>query len=69
MIPLGNQDMRDIFNPDGTMRMLHSLSSCEYMKIESTNLIVFDRPEQGQTNRKVCVQEQQIDKNGNTYYN
>ena len=67
-IPLGTQEKRAIFNPDGTERMVHSLRSCEYLRIEPSNLMQFDRPNQDQQNRTICVQEQQFDPQGNTYY-
>jgi len=69
VIPLGSTEhKRSIDNPDGTMRMVHSLPSCGYLKIDESNLISFERAKQGTNNRQVKIQEQQMDYNGNTYY-
>lgn len=43
-IPLGNQERRAIYNPDGTERMVHSLRSCDYLKLEPNNILTFERP-------------------------
>jgi len=68
-IPLGNKEYkRPIDSQDGTMRMVHSLPSCDYLKIEESNLISFERAKQGTNNRLVKIQEQQKDFAGNTYY-
>jgi len=68
-IPLGTKEKRAINNPDGTQRMVHSLRSCDYLKVEPSNLINFDRPHQGSFNRVLCIKEQQIDSSGTTTYN
>ena len=38
-VPLGNQQKKTISNPDGCDRMVHSLESCSYLKIEDSNHI------------------------------
>lgn len=48
--------------------MVHSLRSCDYLKLEENNLLQFDRPNQDAKNRVVKIQEQQLDSSGNTYY-
>ena len=50
------------------MRMVHSLPSCDYLKIDESNLISFERAKLGTNNRQVKIQEQQMDYHGNTYY-
>ena len=67
-IPCGKQEKRAIYNPDGTERMVHSLPSCEYLLIDDSNLISFEKANLGSNNRQVKIQEQQIDNMGNTYY-
>jgi len=67
-LPLGTVEKRAIYNPDGTERMVHSLTSCDYLKISESNLLTFERPKQDSNNRKVKIQEQQTDTEANTYY-
>ena len=67
-MPLGENEKRAVYNPDGTFRMVHSLPSCCYLKIAESNLLTFERPKQGTNNRIVKIQEQQQDQFGNTYY-
>lgn len=44
-IPLGNQQKKIIKNPDGSDRMVHSLESLSYLKIEDSNHIKITRPQ------------------------
>ena len=68
-IPLGdNTDRRAIENRNDTMRMVHSLNSASFLKIEDSNMIQFERPMVGENNRVVQIQEQHYDAQGNTYY-
>lgn len=67
-IPLGDQEKRALFNPDGTERMIHSLPSCKYLEIDKDNFLSFQMPKTGHMNRKVEVAEQQLNKMGTTYF-
>jgi hypothetical protein len=42
-LPLGDNEKRSIYNPDGTYRMVHSLPSCSYLKVADSNLLTFER--------------------------
>ncbi len=46
--------------------MIHSLGSCNYLKIESTNHLLFAF--QFYENRQVCIQEQYNDADGGTHF-
>lgn len=48
--------------------MVHSLQSCNYMKIEESNCLKFGQIKKGELNRPVTIQEQQLDRHQNTYY-
>jgi len=48
--------------------MVHSLPSCDYLKIDPSNMLSFERPKQGSNNRTVKILMQQMDQDGNTYY-
>jgi len=70
-VPLGignGMDIRAIYNPDGTERMVHSLHSACFLKIEPSNTLSFERPLQGEDIREIVVQEQGTNTMGNTYY-
>jgi hypothetical protein len=67
-LPLGKKEKRAIHNPSGTERMVHSLPSCDYLKIDPSNMLSFERPKQGSNNRTVKILMQQMDQDGNTYY-
>ena len=43
-VPLGNKEKKKIKNSDGVDRMVHSLESCNYLKIEDTNHIHIIKP-------------------------
>ena len=60
-LPLGNQENRAFCNSDGVNRMVHSLQSCNYLKIEDSNHLLFERPKNGNTNRLIHIQEQYQD--------
>lgn len=67
-IPLGNQQKKMIANPDGCDRMVHSLESCSYLKIEDTNHIQITRPRHNKKTRDICIKEQYTDSNGETQF-
>lgn len=67
-LPLGKKEKRAIHNPSGSERMVHSLPSCDYLKIDKSNMLSFERPNQGSNNRTVKILMQQLDQDGNTYY-
>jgi len=69
-IPVGLKNkMRDIDSAlDGTKRMVHPLSSCNYLKIEDTNMVAYEKTIQGKSERLVLIQEQQIDSKGYIYF-
>lgn len=46
-------------NTDKTVRMVHSLPSCDYLKIDESNLLSFEIAKQGTNQRLVKIQEQQ----------
>ena len=48
--------------------MVHSLESCNYLKIEDSNHLKFLRPKNGESERLVQIQEQYLDHNGDTFY-
>lgn len=52
-IPLGNVEKKSILNPDGVKRMVHSLGSCDYLKIGDSNHVKFSKPKMGETDRFV----------------
>lgn len=67
-IRLGDKESRrSIPSQDGTMRMVHSLNSANYLKIEDSNMINFENSMLGDV-KTVIIQEQHLDKSGNTYY-
>jgi hypothetical protein len=57
LLPLGRDDFRHILVEDGADRMVHSLQSCNFLKIEESNLLLFERPHEGQIKTKVTIQE------------
>ena len=48
--------------------MVHSLDSCNYLKIEPNNHLKFMKAKNGETDRIVMIQEQYIDQDGDTLY-
>ena len=54
-LPLGRREKKNIFNSDGIMRCVHSLDSCNYLKIEDSNHLRFMRAKNGETDRIVMV--------------
>lgn len=67
-LPLGLREKKSINNTDGIKRMVHSLDSCNYLKIEPNNHLKFMRAKNGETDRIVMIQEQYIDQDGDTLY-
>ena len=65
-IPMGTQMKKIIANPDGCNRMVHSLESSSYLKIEDTNQIHFLRPRHNQKMRDIIIKEQYTDSIGET---
>ena len=57
-LPLGLREKKNIHNSDGIMRCVHSLDSCNYLKIEDSNHLRFMRSKNGETDRIVMIQEQ-----------
>ena len=41
LLALGYKESRVVKDKDGQRRMIHSLGSCNYLKIESTNHLLF----------------------------
>lgn len=48
--------------------MVHSLKSCNYLKIEETNHIFVERPKPDSDVRVINIQEQFKDKNDETHF-
>jgi hypothetical protein len=67
-LPLGLREKTSIDNDDGIKRMVHSLESCNYLKIENSNHLKFMNAKNGETDRIVMIQEQYIDYDGNTNF-
>ena len=59
MIALGTKPDRCVKDKDGLKRLVHSVGSCNYLKIESTNHLLFAC--QFYDDRQVCIQEQYTD--------
>lgn len=55
-IPLGAQEKRAIHAVEGVKRMVHSLQSCNYLKIEDSNHIYFEKPRKTER-RIVSIQD------------
>lgn len=53
VLALGEKEMRVIKDQEGFKRMIHSLGSCNYLKIEPTNHILFAC--QFYNDRQVCI--------------
>ena len=66
LLALGLKESRVVKDKDGQRRMIHSLGSCNYLKIESTNHLLFAF--QFYQNRQICIQEQYNDQEGNTHF-
>ena len=47
LLPLGKDPFRHIVVEDGTDRLVHSLQSSNFLKIEDSNLLQFERPHEG----------------------
>ena len=67
-IPLGNTEKRRIQVADGIDRMVHSLASCNYLKIEDTNYIHFIRPKGNSERRHVGIEQQFVNSKGDTNF-
>jgi len=59
MIALGEKPSKVVKDNEGFDRMIHSVGSCNYLKIESSNHLLFAC--QFYDNRQICIQEQWID--------
>lgn len=66
IIGLGQKKVRKLTDNEGSTRMLHSLGSCNYLKVEPSNHLLFAC--QFYEKRTICVQEQFNDKEGNTRF-
>lgn len=66
IIGLGLKDAIKVTDNEGNDRMLHSLGSCNYLKIEPSNHIMFAC--QFYNKRTICIQEQYIDQDRNTKF-
>lgn len=66
VISIGENDAREIRDSKGNSRILHSLGSCNYLKIEPTNHLYFAC--QFYDDRQVCLQEQYNDTNDYTRF-
>ena len=66
LLALGEKPARVVQDNEGFDRMIHSVGSCNYLKIESTNHLLFAC--QFYENRQICIQEQYNDLDGNTHF-
>uniref|UniRef100_A0A7S3ILI3 Ion transport domain-containing protein n=1 Tax=Strombidium inclinatum TaxID=197538 RepID=A0A7S3ILI3_9SPIT len=66
MLALGEKPGRVVKDKDGLKRYIHSLGSVNYLKIESTNHLLFAC--QFYEDRQICLQEQYNDHDGNTHF-
>lgn len=66
MISLGEKPARVVKDNEGFDRMIHSVGSCNYLKIEKTNHLLFAC--QFYDNRQICIQSQYDDLDGNTHF-
>jgi phage pi2 protein 07 len=69
-VKLSEHEMRKaINNDDGIKRMIHSIGSSNYLKIENGNMVEYMSPLGNETSHRVTIQQQYLDHNDNTYYN
>jgi len=55
-VKLSEQEMRKAFsNEDGIKRMIHSIGSSNYLKIEDENMVDYQSPMGGETCQKVTI--------------
>jgi hypothetical protein len=66
VIALGEKDKKTLTDNEGNKRVLHSLGSCNYLKIEPENHLMFQC--QFYEKRTICVQHQYLDTIGNTKF-
>lgn len=59
---------KTIGNPDGIKRMIHSIGSANYLKIEESNMVDYQSPLGADSSQSVTIQQQYLDAFGNTYY-
>lgn len=68
-VKLNEHEMRKSFNnQDGIKRMIHSIGSANYLKIEASNMVDYQSAMGVQTSHSVTIQQQYLDNFGNTYY-
>lgn len=66
VLNLGMKGARPVTDNNGETRMLHALAACNYLRIEKTNHIYFRC--QFYENRRICIQDQYNDENGQTQF-
>ena len=59
ILALGEKENKVVKDHEGFNRMIHSLGSCNYLKIEPKNHLLFAC--QFYENRQVCIQHQHLD--------
>ena len=66
LIALGAKPNKLVLDKDKQKRLMHALGSCDYLKIEPTNHLLFAC--QYYEDRQICLQEQFNDNDGNTHF-
>jgi len=66
IISLSKKENRVITDSEGLKRSLHSLGTCDYLKLEPSNHVLFAC--QFYEDRKICLSEQYTDGHGETHF-
>lgn len=66
VLSLGEKEGRVIKDQDGQRRYIHALGTCNYLKIEPTNHLLFAC--QFYDDRQICIQDQYNDASGQTHF-
>ena len=66
-IPLGIYEKRSIKPEEGAERMVHSLTSCQYLRVEESNFLYFSKPTSGDC-RIMKIQDQNKTQLGETEF-
>ena len=66
LLALGEKEGRAVKDKDGLDRLIHSVGSCNYLKIEPTNHLLFAC--QFYNDRQICIQEQYNDGDQQTHF-
>ena len=67
-VPLGNNSKKQVQNPDGVDRIVHSLESCNYLKIEESNLIHIEKPRTLGSTTIISIEEEFFNSQGENEY-